>query len=222
MSGIIREIRPRLYEAGRMSGSSSKVQEQFRDQGYSSASLEQLGELRVQEGRHDSKITLEGSYASEWVIYIPEKRPYLVPPFLTLPGIRKAVEAHRTDKEFYLSNKQLSRAITNGIELPEESFGISTDQFESDSRAIWMFGREDKRKAKAYGDFLREPVGAEQLNVEVLTVSLLPKDEVNFQKRAFARRVFLSGLKENSLVDSTVKGLDMSHFYWGIRKARRA
>ena len=216
MSGILREVRPHLIEAARMSGSCSKVRKEFKENGYCEMSLEVLAQLRTQEG-HSAKISTDGGYVAEWIIYAPEQLPRLVRPFLTLAGINKAVNDHEKHEEFYVSKKQYARALQNSIEIFKEHTDIDTTSFGNNPSTVWMFGRNNSRTAKAYGEFLRTPVGSEQMYIERMRIELLEADYVCAQKRPFARKVWIGGLSENSVVDCTLKGLDMSNMYWGAR-----
>jgi len=129
------------------------AKEMFENEGYRIISLEENAKLRIRSGKNSS-VSKYGNWVREGMIYIPKKGIYLTKnsPIMDSPSF--AVECYSSRQEFYLTNKQVEKALNNAckIELTRKETRIPTSKFGEDELTVFAFGKQ----AKAYGELLNE------------------------------------------------------------------
>ena len=77
---------------------------------------------------------------------------------MVLDDPAKATKAHRSGKEYFVSDEQVKRALEDSIEVPCNTSQIPTNRFGEDAIARFCFGES----AEDYGKFL-EDAGISQM-----------------------------------------------------------
>ncbi len=152
------------------------------------------------------EINTDGTNVAITLIYAPKKRDVIVvdkrhDPILRNP--RKATDAHRSGREFYVNDSRFrklaetdpEKAIESGVLLLSrreierlEGDGISTSRFGKDKYSYFLA----RKQSRQYGLLLKEK------EIDNIIVSFVGQDYVNFEERSFARKLWIRGLSDKS------------------------
>lgn len=172
---------------------------ELKKNGYKLISLPQNVELRIQQGK-DHYVSKNGNWVKEGVLYVPGERNRLIRVSPILESAKKATQAHRTGKEFYPTREQIEQSLTDSVDFPEETIEIPTNRFDWAALPVYVFGGE--KKAKAYGEFLRDA------GIKEMPFYPIDKNYVNKQSQPFAKQLWFWSLDGKSGLGGDYKGLD--------------
>ena len=174
---IIQDVKPTGMDSAYVEKPFDEAKKELETNGYHVASLEEVAKLRISQGI-TSHVTNCGSYVREGFIYVPQRGIFLTKKSPIMTNAKKATNCHRNGNDFYLTNEQVKKALTDSI-LFKNSKSIPTNRFAEDEITVFAFGKT----AENYGKFL------EQANIKKISIYL-----ANFKKKPFARQVWLHGL----------------------------
>jgi len=175
-------------------------------EGYRIISLEENARLRIQEGVNAS-ISQHGNWTREGVLYVPKKSNMLI---RNLSVIEPAI---KDGEEFYLTPKQVGRALKNFVVYPSEQIRILARRFGSDPLTVFAFGGGDANKAQLYGDFLEEN------EISLISIYTTNTKFVDKQNGPFVRRMWFCAIRgDYSSLGGSGWGLSYGGRVRGIRK----
>ena len=186
------DIRPTGIESAVAHDSFDKSIDYLIKRGYRIIDLSLNAELRAYYNV-TAYISQHGNWTREGIIHFPKGDSKLVRNSPILYSAKEATKAHRNEKEFYPAQKQIEKSLEDSINFPQEEIRIPTNRFDSEELLVWTF-REEK-KAKIYGEFLRE-AGINKMPVYPIT-----KYYVREKKKPFAIQVWFEGLDHLSALD---------------------
>jgi hypothetical protein len=135
-----------------------------------------------------------------------------------MENAKEATECHRNNKEFYLNNEQVEKALADSIMISDES--IPTDRFGENKTINYAFGNA----AKDYGLFLKDA------RIEKMSVHLCkPKDKpfanqmLFFEVFAGSCGLFMSrsgDCNQSGLIDGS-RLLNYGHRVRGVRNLEK-
>ena len=198
---IIQDIQPRGMYSAYVDASFDKAKQALEKDGYSIISLEQNARLRMQEGK-----SRNGNWTREAFLYNPETNLWYLTkksPIMDFPV--EAVQAHREEREYFLTNEQVQRALENSVEVKDRE--IPTDRFGEDPLAVYAFGDS----AQDYGLFLKDV--NKDVNIKEMPIWLPDSRE-----KPFARQLWFRYLDDWSVLDGDYMGL-LSGRMRGVRDA---
>ena len=150
MINLIRDVKKGRLRSAYVEAPFDVAKDKLERAGYHIISLQENARLRMQE-RRDSSVSKDGNWTREGVLYVPEKGVFLVRNSPIMSHAKEATEVfNRIGKEFYLTNKQVEKALADSVNL--EGGAIPTNRFGEDKRSVFAFGED----ARAYGEFLRD------------------------------------------------------------------
>ena len=202
---IIQDIQPRGMYSAYVDASFDKAKQDLESKGYSIISLEQNARLRMQEGK-DSFVSRNGNWTREAFLYNPKTNLWYLTkksPIMDFPV--EAVQAHREEREYFLTNEQVQRALENSVEVKDRE--IPTDRFGEDPLAVYAFGDS----AQDYGLFLKDV--NKDVNIKEMPIWLPDSRE-----KPFARQLWFRYLDDWSVLDGDYMGL-LSGRMRGVRDA---
>ena len=161
---------------------------------YEFISLQQVAQLRIQQGK-DFYFSKDGNWTKEAFIYSPEKGAFLTKSSPIIGNEREAVQTHRKGVEYFLTDEQVEKSLTNSVGLVGRK--IPTNRFKENEITAFAFGEI----AEQYGNFLYE-YGIKEIPVYLTC----------FASRPFARQMKFMGLSHNSAFNSIGK------FFGDIKK----
>jgi len=178
--GVKEDVKPSLTSSAYVKAPFDVAKKELERKGYRIISLEEAAKLgRDKDSIHNEYANNHGNYhfVREGILYVPEKGIYITKnsPIMDFP--EEATQAHKEEKDFYLTDEQVRKALedslwipskselripTAGIKLGErgeikildnlsEHGKIELSPFEDSVLANYIFGEETKK----YGDFLR-------------------------------------------------------------------
>ncbi|MCX6741817.1 MAG: hypothetical protein NTX24_01415 [Candidatus Pacearchaeota archaeon] len=152
-TGISSKYVPAPYDIGRA---------QLDLEGYPEITLAINAKLRRQQGK-DAHISQNGNWTAEDFVYDPKKGIYLSKVSIISENPKLATDAHRANKDFYLTEEQVQRTLSNAVKIPSNQKPIPTKRFGSERITVYAFGttngkdtRQDAKDAQEYGLFLHE------------------------------------------------------------------
>ena len=209
MAEVIQDIQyGQVNLSAYIEASFDEAKEALEKKGYEIISLQENAKLRIQEGKN-SHISREGNFVKEGIISIPKKGNFLTKNSPVLKNPREAYEAHGYFKsEFYISNKEVEKAMQNSVQVPYNKFSVPTNRFGQDKITVFVFGET----AKEYGKFLKEA------GISKMSLYFHFEHDVNNKKQAFANQLWLNSLKGGSSALFSDKDLSYGHPIRGIKK----
>jgi hypothetical protein len=193
----------------------------LKKSGYRIISLEENARLIMQEGA-STNVSAQGNRVKEDIIWVPKKGFYLTKNSMIMENPEEATRCHRKSKlstydyEFFLSKKQVEKALENSVYLScaYDHFYIRACEFGEDEITKFAFGAA----AKKYGSFLQE-AGMGYIDIQ------LPANE---ESKPYARKVLFTydpGVCFNrpfhdltGYLEFGMKALDDDVFTRGVRK----
>jgi len=171
-----------------------EAKEALENEGYELISLEQMAQLRIQEGK-DSFISQNGNRTREGFLYVPKKGIFLTKKSPIMASAKKATDCHRNNKDFYPTPKQVEKALADSCKVANKEINkeIPTLRLSEEELTAYAFGSQ----AKAYGKFLKE-AGIDTLRVYT----------INMQDKPFATQAWLRWLVSGSELDGNDGGWD--------------
>ncbi|HLC87208.1 MAG TPA: hypothetical protein VJH65_02960 [Candidatus Nanoarchaeia archaeon] len=170
---------------------------------YRIISLRENAILRINQ--KDSDVSRTGNLVREGVIFVPKDGIYFTKNSPLLISAEEVVNAYRDNKEYYLSENQLEKALEkeNSIKVSSnESEIIPTNRFGEEELTTWAFGPI----AKKYGEFLKE-AGVSKMPVRLILIgrteippSITLKDFLDRQDKPCANQLYFCGI----LLESTL------------------
>jgi len=160
-----------------------QAKEALENKGYEMISLEQMAQLRIQEGK-DSFVSKNGNWTKEGFLYVPKKGIFLTKNSPIMKSAEKATECHRNGNDFYPTSKQVEKALADSCKITDKA--IPTSKFAEEELTAYAFGSQ----AKAYGEFLKE-AGIKNLNIYT----------ADMQDKPFATQAWLRRLGYDSDLD---------------------
>jgi hypothetical protein len=157
-----------------------KAKDTLEKNGYEIISLPRNAQLRIQNGK-DSKFSKRPNLVREGIIYIPKDIPKLVRNSPILTFAEQATQTNREDGEFYIEGEQLEKAVSDSVNWPTRNRDIPTNRFIENELTVFAFGGE--KKARAYGDFLKE------IGINRMPVWVVDQNYVNSHERPFVRQL---------------------------------
>ena len=123
-----------------------------------------------------------GNFTKEGGLFIPGKGSFLIPESPILEFAEQATNAHRLNKEFYLTNKDyVERLLVNSYKLPKRTLAIPIKNFGSHELTAQIYGE----LAKPYSEFL------ECLdNCDTIFIEIPSEEEINMHKQPFVRQLW--------------------------------
>ena len=177
-----------------------KAKEALENKGYDLVSLEQMAQLRIQEGKN-SFISTNGNWTREGFLYVPKKGVVLTKNSPIMASAEKATECHRNGKDFYPTSKQVEKALADSCKVTNKA--IPTLKLAEEELTAYAFGSQ----AKTYGEFLKES-GIDTLKVYTADMQYKP-----FATQAWLRWL---GVGYGSELDG------IRDRYWGLAGDNRA
>jgi hypothetical protein len=181
------DVRPMGTESAVVWGSFGDSYEDLTNQGYKIISLPQNVELIMQRGK-DFLISRSSYWTREGLLYIPGKGNKLVRNSPLLQSSREVTTAHAFCKEFYLNEEQVEVALEDSVDFPIRDITIPTGRFDSDALTVYAFGKGDAKKARTYGEFLKDS------GVEEMLIWAISQEYVSAKGKPFARQVIFKSL----------------------------
>jgi len=147
------DIRPREKYSAYVVGPFDQTLKALKSQGYKLISLEENAGLRMQE-RENHDVSTNGNWVKEGALYVPGKGRFITRLSTVLDDPRKATQAHRNGKEYFVSGEQVKMDLEfrDSVQVPYDVNGIPTDRFGEDVITMFCFGKN----AKDYGLFLKD------------------------------------------------------------------
>jgi len=197
-----------------------QAKEALEKEGYHIASLQENARLRMQEGK-DSDVSKYTNYTREGVLCVPRKGVFLTRKSPIMANVKQAIECHRNNQDFYLTDEQVEESLEDSVELVGKRFllegyipltSIPTTGFGEDETTRYAFGEDAER----YGNFLKE-AGIDEINK--MSVRLIDS-LVNVSDKPFAIQMFFVGLRYHN--DEYGGGLfDVAGKYWTLNDKNR-
>lgn len=182
-----------------------QAKESLENEGYKMISLEQMAQLRIQEGK-DSFVSQNGNWTKEGFLYVPKKGIFLTKNSPIMKSAEKATEGHRNRQDFYPTSKQVETALADSCKITNKE--IPTSRLAEEELCAYAFGSQ----AKAYGEFLKE-AGIKNLHIYI----------GGMHDKLFATQAWLGGLDYDAVLDgySWGRGSDLASGNWarGVQKA---
>ena len=188
----------------------------LKDNNFEVVSLPQMAQLRIQEGKN-AKVSKNGNYVREGVIYIPKEGIYLArnSPLLQLELAKEAVQSHRNGREYFIETKIAEEYREKASQEPKaEVFqlknleAIPTNRFNEDERTLWLF----QSQAEDYGDFLR------QAGIKEMPFFFNEEKYINKQEKPYANQLWLRRLDDRSLLFG---GVGVLYYVGDVRGVRQ-
>ncbi len=173
-------------------------------EGFEVIGLRDNAVLRMQEGAN-SFVSQNGNWTREGVLYVPKKGIFLVKNSPIMENAKEATNCHRNGKEFYLTDEQVERALTDSIKLSDKA--ISTNRFADNEITAFAFGDV----ARNYGEFLKEN-GIKQMPVCL----------DNLDNKPFARQLWFHNLDGDSVLNGYGRYLDCDVRVRGVSSSGEA
>ena len=172
-----------------------KAKEALEGMGYRIISLKENAKLRVENGSA-SFIYHNGNFVREGLLYTPNDGIYLTKNSQILSNAKKATQAHRHEKEFYLFNEQVEEAKKDSIKLAMKSncLYIPTKRFAENEITAYVFGES----AESYGELLQN-IGLQSMPIFTLT---------NIKKKPFVRPIWFYRITFDDIF-----GIDSNSFF---------
>jgi hypothetical protein len=120
------------------------------EKGFRLVNLREEAELRMAMGEHvfDSHI---GTIVRQCAVSIPNEGSYITNYPLILKSASKATKLEIRRKEFYLTDKQVTKALEDSVKVPDDKYKIHVSEFGEEPLTNFCFGD----LAKDYGHFLK-------------------------------------------------------------------
>jgi len=177
-----------------------EAKEALESNGYRIISSEEMARLRVQEGKNAS-ISANGNWTREGFIYVPKaKKVCFARHSPILDNVAEAVNCHKNEREDFLTDEQVEKALAESVEIPFNQKPVPTNRFADEEITRFVF----KEFAREYEEFLREA------GVSKMPVCLVDEDYVQKQIRPFARQSWLGIVDLRSVLDGGCDGLGYS------------
>jgi len=181
------------------------------------ATAQQVAQARMVGGK-EHHVSQYGSYVAENGIYNPKKpTEILVTPSELSPILKhafEATEAHRNDKEYFISKEDLADIIEEAKEgkvytflEKNNEYDIPVSKFANNGLAKFLF-KEDTQK---YAEFLQEA------GITEVLVWLVGSNYVKKQKAPFARPLWFLILDGRSVLDGYGRDLGYGGGARGVR-----
>ena len=172
----------------------------LESEGYKLISLEENVELRIKQGLN-SRVSRFGNWTRDGFLYIPKEGMFITKNSPILDDFQGANQAHSQGKEYFVSNKQVKKALKNSVHVSKDKLAsdfyaptikIYTFEFDKEEITKFCFGEN----AHDYGGFL---LG---LGINSLKFTLYEGDaiysESNKKSKPFACQLYLEGLHPKS------------------------
>ena len=198
------DIKPTGTESAVVSAPFDQALSELESNSYKVISIPQNAQLRIKQGK-DHYVSRNGNWVREGVIYVPNGKNYFVRNSPILGSAKKATQAHREGKEFFLTEVQVAEALKDSIEYPQKDITVPTKRLGDEELTVFAIGGGDSAKAQAYGDFLKE-AGIKEIPFWAVT----DRNYINKQTSPFARQVWFRSLGSRSDVDGS---------YWDLNRA---
>jgi hypothetical protein len=170
---------------------------EFQKNDYKLISLPQNAELRIQQGK-DHYVSKNGNWVKEGALYVPRKGRFITRHFTVLDDPRKATQAHKKEKEYFVPGEQVEMALEDSVHVPYDVNEIPTDRFGENAIAMFCFGKN----AKDYGLFLKD------VGISNMPLWFNEEDYVQEQEKPYANQLWLGRLDFRSGLYGYCKGLD--------------
>jgi hypothetical protein len=210
---IINDIKLKEIDSAYVAGPFDQTLKALKSQGYKLISLEEKAGLRMQQGK-DYDVSSQGNWVKEGALYVPGKGRFITRHSTVLDHPKKATQAHRNGKEYFVSDEQVKMTLEDSVqvpykvnEIPTIRFGeemkmtledsvqviydvneIPTDRFGEDVIAMFCFGKN----AKDYGLFLKDA------GISKMPLWFNEEDYVQEQGKPYANQLWLYGLNIES------------------------
>lgn len=149
MVKVIEDIKLEGVASAHVTASFDKGKEALEKGEYKIISLEEYAKLRIQEGK-DAFISRGGGLVREGVLYVPKKGIFLTKKSPIIDYAEEATNCHRKGKDFYLTDNQVEKALSDSVKLTKKE--IPTNRFNDEEITVYVFGNI----AKQYGEFIIE------------------------------------------------------------------
>ncbi|MBU2523430.1 MAG: hypothetical protein KKE23_04035 [Nanoarchaeota archaeon] len=167
------------------------AKEALKNEGYKVISLEQMAQLRIQEGK-DSAISRLGSWTMEDFVYIPNKGIFLTKNSPIMKNAKKATNCSRQGVDLYLDSNQVEKSIEGSYKIKDAEHHvctpirivIPTSRFAEEGLTSYAFGEH----ARNYGEFLKE------IGIQDLEICL-----GNTKKQPFAKKAWFETFENSEL-----------------------
>ncbi len=167
--------------------------------GFNIISPQENAFLRMRSGI-DSDITKYGNWTSSEFIYVPKKGIFLSKKSNIMLNTKKATHCHGIGEEFYLTNKQVEKSLSDSLEIiPTKP--ISTKGFGKNKITIYTF----RGHAQKYGEFLKE-AGIDEIIIW----------PARLKDKPFARLMWFEGILNKGSSDFH-GNFGLSHFCLDLR-----
>jgi hypothetical protein len=210
------DIRPSGITSGWVAEPFDLAVAELRENGFDVISGEENTEQRILQGA-DADVSQNGNYIKEGSLYVKNKGRFFTRKSLVLLNPVDATNAHRNDKEYAVTPRQVEMALgkigVDSVKVPYNKKPIPTNRFGEDPITVFMFGKQ----AQLYGDFLGEYFKANEKPQE-MGLFLDGKEYVKSQPSDYANQGWVQGLGD----DSGLVGSNRDLLYEGrVRGARR-
>ena len=208
MGELIQDIKPTVVSSAYVDGLAfDKAKEQMEKAGYRLITAEENVGLRVQHGK-DAKVSTWGNYVKEGSLMVPQKGRFITRSSLVLAFPKKATQAHREGKEFYITPEQAEILISDSVKVPYDVKSIPTNRFGEEPVTVFLFGKNAER----YGLFLRETA-----NIMNMPLSFNEQSYIDSKDKPFVNQAWLASLGYGSIVYGNSRGLSSSSSVRGVR-----
>jgi hypothetical protein len=167
-------------------GAFDKSKEFLETKGYAVASIQKIAKARIEQGK-DAEVSRNSGWTKEGFVYVLKDNEFRLtlnsPIMANTKDATNATDSHRSGKEFYLTPKQLERAIADSVKVSGEP--VPTNRFGENEAIVFIF----KKTAQKYGEFLEE-AGIKEMPVHLPTI----------QEKSFARQLWFRSLYSDSEV----------------------
>ena len=207
MTKLIQDIKSTGISSAYFEAPFDKAKAELEKQNYEIISLEDNARLRISQGEGEI-VSQNGNWVKEGVIYILKKGRFFTPNSPVLEQPDKATDAHRKNKEYFVTNEQIEKALENSVQVPYNLNPIPTDWFGKEPITDFCFGKS----AKDYGLFLKKA------GINEMPLWLNNERYVNSQKESYANQLWFNRLDYRSGLVGNSWYLDYSGRLRGVCK----
>jgi len=205
MGNLVNDIRSRGISSAYVVAPFDEGKKALESEEYHIISLEENARLRVQEGK-DSYVSQHGNWVREGFLYVPGKGKFLTKASLVMINPADATSAHRSRREYSLTDAQVENGLANSVKLKNKGFSIPIRRFGEDEVTVFVFGNF----VQNYGTFLKE-AGIKEMSVRMIN---------NLGDKPFVRQAWLSRLGYRSRLLGDYRSLYCDSRVRGIREDR--
>lgn len=180
-----------------------KGKKQLESRGFEICSLKELAIMRIYLGKK-AIISKFPIWSREGFLYIPKKGKFLTKKSPAIDYPEEIVQSQKNEGDFYLTESQIEKALSDSIKLPDGDFSIPAKRLGEDAISDYVFGNS----AKDYGLFLNYN--------RIKAVSFWIAD---MQDKPFVRQALFSNIGW-SLIIGDSRALGEGSYIWGWHKIK--